>query len=300
MLWAIFSIICAFAQALMEGSAKRAIQAGNDRRVVLGIRFGLAAVILSPLMLFTSPPTNPTFWLLHLAWLPLEVTAALLIVRAMQLSPLSLTLPYIALTPAFLLLIEGVAMGRWANPIGVAGVGLIVIGSYVLNRGDPDDPASRGWLAPFRAIVREPGTRLMLVVALVYSLTALLASELTRMSDPFYFSFHFPLAVFVALSPFTVKAFSRTPKINWHWSLGLGAVALALMSITNMLAFDLGSHVAYVIALKRLSAIFGVLLGRFMFTELQMGQRLTGATLMAGGSALIVLAHDLYRWLAGS
>ena len=46
---------------------------------------------------------------------------------------------------------------------------------------------------------------------------------------------------------------------------------------------------AYMISLKRLSILFGVLYGAVVFKEQNIGVRLIGATLMLSGSVLIVL-----------
>ena len=292
MWWVLFAVSCAFGQALMEACAKRAIDAGNDRQIVLGIRFGLAGVALLPLLIFARPPSNPTFWLMHLYWIPLELAAALLLVRAVQISPLSLTLPYIAFTPAFLLLIEGVFTDTWAGPLGAGGVAFIIVGSYVLNLGSIRHRWD--WIAPLRAAASEPGTRIMLLVALIYSVTALTASQLTALAGPWYFSWHFPTVVGLALIPFCLPALKARRPIIWHWSLPVGAAGLALMSVTNMLAFDLSSHVVYVIAIKRLSVVFGVLFGWLIFAERHWGIRLVGAIFMAGGAACIIIEDEFF------
>ncbi len=60
----------------------------------------------------------------------------------------------------------------------------------------------------------------------------------------------------------------------------------AVEIVTHMVAVSM-TNVAYMIAVKRLSLLLGVLYGRFMFGEKSLGERLFGGTLMVAGVALI-------------
>ena len=64
----------------------------------------------------------------------------------------------------------------------------------------------------------------------------------------------------------------------------------ALAIIFQMLAISL-TLVAYVISIKRASVIFGVLWGYFIFNEMEIKERLTGALVMIMGVALITLSQ---------
>jgi len=47
---------------------------------------------------------------------------------------------------------------------------------------------------------------------------------------------------------------------------------------------------AYMISIKRLSVLFSVILGRYVFHEKNIAMRFAGSLLMVGGTVLIVLA----------
>jgi drug/metabolite transporter (DMT)-like permease len=46
--------------------------------------------------------------------------------------PLSLTLPYLAFTPVFVIAVAWVLLGEEVSPLGAAGVGLVVAGGVAL------------------------------------------------------------------------------------------------------------------------------------------------------------------------
>eukprot|EP00798_Chlamydomonas_sp_ICE-L_P008149 gene8149-1402_t len=57
----------------------------------------------------------------------------LLYQRALHLSPLSLTIPYLSFTPAFLIVTAFIFVGEVPSPSGVAGVSIVACGGYLLS-----------------------------------------------------------------------------------------------------------------------------------------------------------------------
>ena len=146
---------------------------------------GLAALFLR------VPPLTPTFWLIVAAMLPLEVTAMLLYMRALKVCHLSLCIPFLAFTPVFLILTGWLVLGEGLSPWGVGGTLMIAAGSYLLGLGV--GTAGRvGFFAPLRALAREMGARLMLIVAAIYSCTAALFKLAILHSDPVFFGVTYP------------------------------------------------------------------------------------------------------------
>ena len=131
-MWALYSLLSAFTWASSDACAKRAMQRGVDEPRIMFLRHVLAAVVLLPVLSAGIPSLDRTFWLLHLPWIPLEITAMYLYMRAIRVSPLSLTLPFLALTPAFLVLVGWVILGETVGPSGFGGIVLVMAGSYVV------------------------------------------------------------------------------------------------------------------------------------------------------------------------
>ena len=90
-----------------------------------GPLFGIAAL---------HPPPIPTF----LVYLVLDVVLITCVMwlyfRALQISPLSLCIPFLAFTPVFLIPTGFVLLGEAPSPLKLLGVVLIVVGSMVMHR----------------------------------------------------------------------------------------------------------------------------------------------------------------------
>lgn len=283
-MWVLYSLLSALTWATSDACAKLAMQRGAPETRLIFWRHLLAAAALSPLLVRGVPALDRTFWLMHLPWLPLEITGAYLYLRAIGSAPLSLTLPLLSLTPGFLVLTGWLLLGEEVGPVGLVGILLVVGGSYLLNLS----AAQRGWLGPLRAIVREPGTRLMLLVALLYALTSLCGKVLVQHSSPEYFALHYAVVVSIVLAPLGLRRGDTRLTPGGRAALLASATMFSLMILFHMLAIST-AIVACMIALKRLAGVFGVLYGRVLFREPGLRQRLTGAVIMVVGGLLIVL-----------
>ena len=104
----------------------------------------------------------------------LNVVANAAFIVAFQRSPLSVTVPLLSLTPAFTALFAVPLLGEVPDGVTVTGIALVVAGALLLNRrpGESLWPAAVG-----RAFLREPGARLMVVVALCWSITPALDKQ---------------------------------------------------------------------------------------------------------------------------
>lgn len=285
-MWAVFAIASAFFWATSDALAKRLMHAGTQPARLVFLRHLVSVPVLLPLLALGVPPLDRTFWLLHLAWLPLETAAIYLYIHAIRTSPLSLTLPFLSLTPLWLVLTGALVLGQHVGLQGLCGIVLVVVGSYVLHL----DRLRRGWIEPLRAVLREPGTRWMLVVAVIYSLTSVLGRLIIEHSSAAYFAVHYAIVMTLALAPAGLRSGGppvRDAAASWPPIVAVG-VFFALMVLTHMLAIERGI-VAYAIALKRLSGVFAVGYGAIWFGERRLPQRLAGSLLMTLGAALIVL-----------
>jgi len=244
---------------------------------------------LFPLLLFQHwPSLDKVFWEALSALLPLETAALILYMEAIRVSPLSLTVPFLSFSPAFMILTGAAILGERLSVQGILGIFFIVIGSYMLHIKS----VGAGWFAPISAIIRERGSILMLGVAFLYAITSVLGKLAIRHSSPLFFaSFYFVahgvfaglfLAIFFRIRPW-VLVYECPKGIFW---VGLSQ---AMMVIFHMWAISL-APAAYMIAVKRLSVLFGVVFGYLFFKERDLASRLFGATLMAGGVFIIAFS----------
>ena len=213
--------------------------------------------------------------------------AFILYLRAIRQSDISVSVPLLSFTPLFLLATSPFLLGEFPTAMGLAGVVLVVAGAYVLNVGE----YQKGFLAPFQALLAEPGPRLMLCVAFLWSLTSNLHKMgMQNSSTAFFLVSLYSVNCIILFLAMRVK--SKTgikqaiTKIGTLAPIGL---FIALSDIFNLMAMGL-SLVAYAVSIKRLSSVITVLLGHFAFKEKGVKERLAGAVIMVLGAALIALS----------
>jgi len=232
------------------------------------------------------PDLDRTFWLAVVAALPLEVAATLLYMRALKVCHLSLCIPFLAFTPVFLIFTGWVLLGEGLNRWGIIGTLLIALGGYILSLG-----AGRpGFWAPLKALAREKGARLILLVAGIYAFTSALGKLAILHSGPAFFGVAYPLAFSgVMLTGYPLSNPRPGPALGarYRWGMIMG-VCLAGSIFCHVYGMSL-APATYLIAVKRTSILFSVLLGGLWLKERPFVPRLLGAGLMFAGVILIAL-----------
>ncbi len=286
--WLFLTLLCALSLAAADAATKALHRHRNAREITL-VRFGFSGLLISPALLLQPFPELPLpFWLWLGALFPLEILAMLLYMRAIRDFPLSLTLPYLALTPVFVILTGYLLLGESVSVKGFFGILLVAIGAWVLNMRTARLNDWKTWLAPLAAIFTNQGSRLMIAVAALYGLTSVFGKGAMQYMPPLQFGpFYFlmlgvlTLTVFGLTAPSTVKVIWQDARAN----LVVGAF-MGLMVITHFLALQ-EVEVAYMIAVKRTSLLFGILFGWLLFREQGLGTNLFAGALMVVGVFLI-------------
>lgn len=288
--WINLTLLSAFFLATADTLSKRYLSHYRPGELVL-VRFGVAGALLLPLLLWQPWPTlSPAFWGWMATALPLELLAMWLYMQAIRTSPLSLTLPYLAFTPAFNTLTGYVVLGETITWTGLAGIMLVVLGAWLLNMKAAQNGTGLNILAPFLAITQERGSRLMLIVAAIYSLTSVTSKGALLHANPAFFGpFYFVVLGVASAVLFASRDVSSWRALGKHpWAhLGIGAF-MAGMVVTHFYAIE-HVEVAYMIAVKRTSLLFGILYGAWLFKETGTGKNLVAGILMVLGVYLIVV-----------
>jgi drug/metabolite transporter (DMT)-like permease len=170
---------------------------------------------------------------------------------------------------------------------GALGILLIAAGGYTLNL----HKARQRLLEPVKAIYREKGCVLMIIVAFIFSITSSLGKMAITHSSPVFFGgFYFILITFIFTPIAAIKTRGEIViKRNDIIPLALIGITYSLMIITHMLAMSL-STVAYMISIKRLSLLFSILYGYLLFKEEKISERTAGGFIMFAGFILIILS----------
>lgn len=286
MLWFIFAFLTALFEATKDVLSKKSLKDIDEYVVAWSLPF-FALPFLLPILLFTAiPPLGERFWLALFTGGTLYAFTLVLYMKALKSSDLSITVPMLTFTPLFLLITSPLMVGEFPGIFGLIGIFLIVTGSYLLNI----NKKSQGYLAPFKALLKEKGPRLMLVVAFIWSITSNIDKIGLQNSSPLFWVI--AVDIYVALLMLPLCTFRRNRKTaqiraNWRALLTLGLFG-GLTAVCQMTAISL-TLVAYVISIKRTSAIGGVLFGYLIFKEKGIRARLVGAIVMVFGVLFITL-----------
>jgi hypothetical protein len=134
--------------------------------VAMGLNMGALPVYIGALVA-TGPNTwDGTFAAVATLLAGTQAIASLLYVQAVMLSPLSLTVPYLSLTPVVSALVALVMVNEVPHLLGAGGIVLVAGGTLALQADDH---------AQFRTLVvapfSEPGSWRMLIVAVLWGVT---------------------------------------------------------------------------------------------------------------------------------
>lgn len=288
--WLPLTLICAFSLASADAATKRWLQEYGARELVL-IRFGFTGLLMLPLLL-AQPITIPAneFWYWIAGLIPAEIVAMLLYMRAIQNHPLTLTLPYMAFTPVFVTLTGWLILDEQVSIEGFSGIMLVVIGAWMLNVEPHHFRDWRRLHTPFVAIMHNQGSRLMLLAAFLYSFTSVGGKGAMQYMPPEQFGpFYF---IIIGMVTFLLFSLQRPDigRVLWRRpgpTLLIGLL-MGVMVVTHFLALQ-QVEVAYMIAVKRTSLLFGILYGAWLFNEKGLGLHLFAGGVMVAGVILIVL-----------
>jgi len=282
--WLLLSLLAALTLATNDALTKKFFSGLTSLEMgLVRLLYSLPWLALS-LLWIPRPELDRTFWIAVAVALPLELAAVLAYMKALKSSPLSLSLPFLAFTPLFILLTGWFILGEKITPAGLGGIALIVIGSYGLNLSQ----AGQGWGGPFRAVFKEPGSRLMLLVALIYAFTSALGKLAVLHSHPFFFPLLYYLLLGAGLVLFL--PFNRSARASRLFEKPLPGLLIGILGAVSVCSHMLAIsqiQAAYMISVKRTSLLFAVLYGALWFKEEHIGERLLGTALMVSGVFLI-------------
>ncbi len=288
--WFFVTLLSAFLLATADALTKR-FHAGYPSHELTLLRILLPALPMVPLLFFFPlGAVQSGFWWLVLVLIPLEALATFLYMAAIRSSPLHLTVPYMAFTPVLNIFTGWFFLDEMVSMQGVGGITLVVLGAYLLNFRYEHLHSARALLEPLTAIIREPGSRLMLMAATIYSLVSVLGKKAFAYTDPVTFALYY----YVILAACYVAYYSwRRPAalvlvIRRPVSNAIIGLLLAVMIVSHFIALA-QVEVAYMIAVKRSSLLFGILYGAFMFKEAGLGLHFLAGSVMVAGIVLIVM-----------
>lgn len=242
-----------------------------------GPLFGISSLHLAPI---------PAFLIYLLIDVGLITAVMWLYFRALQISPLSMCVPFLSFTPVFLIPTGFLILGEVPSPLKAVGVALIAVGSLVMHRR----LFTQGWTAPIRAVFEEKGSRYMLLVSFIFAITNPLDKKLVTMSDVFTEALAYGLGLsltFWVMTRLQGGDFAAAWRGNWRW------ISLAGLLDAISLLFQLASYayiaVVITVSIKRAGIVLSVLSGWLFFRERGITDKAIAASVMFCGVLILYL-----------
>ena len=286
MTWFLLSFLTAITVATHDAWMKKWFSHLSTYEMFVYPLIYVLPLCLISLFFIAIPSLDYVFFISFIISLPLNAVPFFLYMKAIQVSPLSLTVPYLAFTPVFMIATGFVFLDEMPDRWGMFGIASVCLGSYVLNI----DIKHRSLLAPFRAVFKETGSWLMLLVAFVFSFSAIIGKLAILHSSVMFFQMSFftvlnsvVIIIFLIYGKISLKTFKQMPV--------KGACAGLLLYFHIMLhGFAISmTKAVYMMSVKRLSILFGVIYGGIVFKEENFLMRFLGALLMFAGAGVILL-----------
>lgn len=287
-MWLLFALAAAFLTSFLPIVNKRLLVDTPVSVVAFGVNalslplLGLLAVVLLPIS-----TVDPIFWLGMVGSAVLNLAATLISTQALKLGDASLVTPVLTFNPAFTLLVAGFTLGEIPSGSGVAGVLVILAGTYVLNIQE----IKAGWWKPLTAVFTQPAMLLAFGASLIWGLTPIsekLAIQHSQPPNPSLVAFGSTALMALFLMPLMLRQTSHplSHLASHRRGFTLAAVIAGIAPVFGFTAISLGL-VGYVSAIFKISTVFSVIWALLLLKEGAAKRRLVGSALMVFGALLI-------------
>jgi len=281
-------------------------RSGHPVFIIAVVHAALTALCLPYCMIPGALQVGSGLWPNMVVAALLAVAGNVLLVYALSETDLSVLGPINAYKSVVGLVLGIFLIGERPTPLGLAGVLLIVAGSYFVIDKSIDQPAdpstklgtdparSRGVSNPFVRFFSERGIQLRFAALFFSATEAVFLKRAIVVSSPITVLVLWSVLGFL-IAGTGVAALLRRDVVRQVLILRQAggtyaqlAIATGVMQLATLLTFR-HFHVGYSLALFQLSTIVSVVLGRRYFGESHFRERLVGSLVMTVGAALIVV-----------
>lgn len=286
-MWIIYSIGAAIAGTATNAVRKReTLRDHNDVINLATFSFAIPILLLVNII-FGFPVIQQGYWIYLLGHLVADFIAFICIVQALRTGQISLVTPFISFVSVFAAILAPFVIGQQTTIGGMIGILFCVIGAYIINR----KKGEHGLLKPFQEIFHNRGILFALCAAFFWSIGAMFL----RLGQTYSSVWFHPLMLTVGLAIlFALKVLLLDRRniitelrkdVQGHGTLGLTyATEISLISLAVVTG-----PVAYAVAIKQLSLLFDIVVGKTFFGEDNYRQRLLAGLVIVTGVVIIVL-----------
>lgn len=287
-MWPLYALLSAFFETAKDVVGKSASNKTNEYVTAFSLQFFGAIILIPVLFWYGIPSINPRFWFVLFGFCFTIPLAAILYMRAVKLSPLSVSVPILAVNPIFTALNAVLFDNKFPTFQGWSGIILICIGLYLFRL--EKSLLHKGILYPFVRLRTEPGAVAMLGVAFIWSIGAHLSKASVAYSSPLFAGWAgMAVGSVVLFMIFHKKIIEQYSSIRTHF-LALAALGIIdVLSILSMYTALSSGLTAYVIALKRTNILWSSVYGMLVLKEHFEIAKLFGLVSLLSGIVLLLI-----------
>ena len=285
-MWIIFALLNPVSESFKNVFSKKASLNNADPFAISWFNNFIPVLIYTPLFFFIEIKYSIDFFAPLYVSAFINVIAVLLYHRAISKGDISLVIPMLSFSPLFLLVLSPIILDEFPTFYGLIGIILIVIGSYLINI----KLAKGGLLAPIKSLFVNKGTRYMLIISFIWSISANFDKLAVNASSPLQYIIFSNIFVFLGINIviFAKRKQKLILQAKSNKYIIIVGVFTDLSFFLHMQALSM-TLVAYVIVLKRLSGLITVFFGYFFLGEGDIRDKLIGSIIMFIGVIFIFL-----------
>ena len=295
MLWIILSLTASIFYALRHVVIKKYLKDVDTLLMAFSYRFFSVLFLLPLLLVLNVEPTTKLFWIITFSTAVLTAVASILQIKAIQKYELSISVPFLAFVPLFMVLSVYLVYKELPEYYALIGIFILVAGSFILTAGN-----NNGKWYTVRNIFQSKGSVFFFIVAVIFGITSTIDRIAIEdvMNDGFTYTFYWHilstiLFSFIFFNKRKNKLYLAQVKMYIRGFVlqgvfGITAFLLQMLAIEK--AFQLEANVLYIKAITLLQLLISVVFGIFLFKEKHVRNKLLGAVVMIIGALIIILS----------
>jgi drug/metabolite transporter (DMT)-like permease len=265
---------------------------GSSNKVVfLWLALICGNVIFLPVLVyvFLSPGEHGVYWQMVALTGVFHALYLIYLAKTYEAGDISHTYPIVRTYPLFSLLPAYLAFGDTLSPFAIVGILLTMLGIYSINLRRV---SLRELLQPISRW-REPAMQLALLTSFMSVGYSMADKAGVMRTEPFVFYYlkFFPQMLLV--TPYILWRISKREILrewsNNKWNILIAGVFMLVSYVATMMVMKT-ENLAYILSLRQISVLFGVVFGIVILNERYGWVRFAAATLIFIGSYLIGIA----------
>lgn len=288
-MWFIYALLGAVGKSY-SGFFRKKLAKDISGSMYMWVAYTLILVLLTPFMWTRTPELTDMVLTAPLAVVGAVISlmvATWLNLEALKREELSYIAPLNAFVPVFTLIIAMLFLQETPPPLGILGVGIIVLGAYIVNI----KPGRIKWYDPLKRLFTNTGAVLSLGVALGYAMNTVLYKQISNQGfDALSIMYVTTLVGWLLLVHVPVwqrKDLRRVVSANKLILFGAAGSSFAaaffhILTIAN-------TYASYAVSVRRFDILFSVILGWRYLKESNIRIKLAGSLCMVAGAVLMAL-----------